>query len=103
MTYGRICKHESTFVGGICHADAAAHGEAENFEQSDVQCFEDLWRGVEIAEASSGTPAMRRRDRRGEPRCGTPATSPIDYFYEVNLFSSYGFCLDFFKVILSHL
>ena len=82
---------------GACYADAAAHGETENFEQSDVQCFEDLRRGVEIAEPSFGTPAARRRDRRGEPRCGTPAASPTNCFYEVNLFSSYGFCLDFLK------
>ena len=96
MTYGRICKHESTFAGGVCYADAAAHGEAENFEQSDVQCFEDLRRGVEIAEVSSGTPAARCRDRRGEPLCRTPAASPTDCFYEINMFSSYVLCLDFF-------
>ena len=36
-----------------CYGDAAAHGEAESFDQSDVQCFEDLRQGVEIAEASS--------------------------------------------------
>ena len=76
MTYGRICKHESTFAGGVCYADTAAYGEAESFEQSDVQCFQDLRRGAEIAEASSGSSAASRRDRRGEPRCGIPAANP---------------------------
>ena len=61
MTYGRICKHESTFAGGVCYADAAAYGEAESFEQSGVRCFEDLRRSVEIAEASSRTPAASHR------------------------------------------
>jgi len=53
-------------------------GEAESFEQPDVQSFEDLRRGVEIAKASSGTPVASRTDRRGKPRCGTPAASPTD-------------------------
>ena len=92
-------------VCGVCYADAATHGEVENFEQSNVQCFEDLQRGVEIAEASSTTPAASRKDRRGEPRCGTPAVSPTDCFYELNLSPrSKVFCLVFSKKVnLSHL
>ena len=46
---------------GVCDANAATHGEAESFEQSGVQCFEDLRRSVEIAEASSRTPAASHR------------------------------------------
>ena len=76
------------------------HGEAESFEQSGVQCFEDLRRSVEIVEEVL---ELRRRVidiRRGETietSSGTPAASPTYCFYEVNLFSSYGFCLDFKK------
>ena len=62
-----------------------------------MQCFEDLRQGVEIIEASSGTLAAGRRDRCVESHCGTPAVSPTYCFYEVNMFSSYGFSLDFFK------